>query len=277
MLVRLLLIFLLTMFQVTMTEYLVVNPDFYQLDAYTWESEEFRKLQLGEWAASQEELDYDMLTTWMVEEEYDLTAIREEEQADGRIFSYGQERLLAGKPIEYQKLKHAYETIFSDLQYFPIPLSTDPETPDITYENGWMDTRTYGGERGHEGCDLMGNQKERGYYPVVSISDGVVEKAGWLEKGGWRIGIRTPSGLYLYYAHLYDYSRTWQVGDVVRAGDLLGFMGDSGYGVTEGTVGNFDVHLHLGCYLKTDHYEELSVNPYWILRYLEKNRLKYRY
>lgn len=274
----LVLILLLAIFHVTMAEYLVVNPDFYQLDAYTWESDAFRNMQLGEWVISQDNLDYDMLTTWMVEEEYNLSGFTDEgHRADGDAYSYGNKRLLSGKSIEYQKLKHAYEMIFSDLQYFPIPLSTDPETPEITYENGWMDTRTYGGERGHEGCDLMGNQKERGHYPVVSISDGVVEQVGWLEQGGWRIGIRTPSGLYLYYAHLYNYSRSWQVGDVVKAGDLLGFMGDSGYGVTEGTVGNFDVHLHLGCYLKTDHYEELSINPYWILRYLEKNRLKYHY
>ena len=51
-------------------------------------------------------------------------------------------------------------------------------------------------------------------------------------------------------------------------------MGDSGYGAQEGTVGNFPVHLHVGIYLKTDNYEELSVNPYWVLRYLEKRRLK---
>ena len=35
-------------------------------------------------------------------------------------------------------------------------------------------------------------------------------------------------------------------------------------------VGNFEVHLHLGIYLKTDHYDELSINPYWVLRYSEK-------
>lgn len=54
-------------------------------------------------------------------------------------------------------------------------------------------------------------------------------------------------------------------------------MGDTGYGKTEGTTGNFDVHLHLGIYIKTDHMEEMSVNPYWILRYLEKRRLTFTY
>ena len=54
-------------------------------------------------------------------------------------------------------------------------------------------------------------------------------------------------------------------------------MGDSGYGTEEGTVGMFDVHLHVGIYIKTEKYKELSVNPYWILKYLEDRKLTYIY
>ena len=97
------------------------------------------------------------------------------------------------------------------------------------------------------------------------MTGGVIEKAGWLELGGWRIGIRAPSGAYLYYAHLYNYSQDWAEGDEVQPGTLLGFMGDSGYG-PEGTTGMFPVHLHLGIYLPLNEQEEISVNPYWILR-----------
>lgn len=269
MIMLLLLILLLAVFQVTMTDYLVNNPDYYQLDAYTWESDDFRSMKLGELLASQNELDYDMLTTLMIGHTYDLTELQD--------LDYENKGLLERRSADYRKLRQAYETVFEDLRYYPIPDSTEADTPVPTFEDSWMASRTYGGERGHEGCDIMGTERERGFYPVVSISDGVIEKVGWLEQGGWRIGIRTPSGLYLYYAHLYDYAQEWQEGDTVKAGELLGFMGDSGYGATEGTVGNFDVHLHLGLYLKTDHHEELSVNPYWVLRYLEKYRLKYRY
>ncbi len=166
--------------------------------------------------------------------------------------------------------------LFDDLKYFPVPLDLNPKTPDVAYENGWMETRTYGGERGHEGCDLMGDSLPRGYYPVVSMTDGVVEKVGWLPKGGWRIGIRAPGGAYFYYAHLERYDQEWNEGDLVAAGTILGFMGDSGYG-EEGTVGQFPVHLHLGIYIPTEHYAELSINPYWILRHMEQYRLKYRY
>lgn len=269
---RFLLLLLLALLQVSLTDYLIRNPDFYQLDAYTWESGEFREMRLGEAVAGSAALDMDELTAAMIDHDYDLTG--EKAIPSDR---FRESLLLRRRPEDYRKLKQAYETVFCDLRYFPVPASSRAGTPDVTYADGWMERRTYGGERGHEGCDIMGDQRPRGFYPVVSISDGTVEKAGWLEKGGWRIGIRTPSGLYIYYAHLERYARDWQEGDKVSAGQLLGFMGDSGYSAVPGTTGNFDVHLHVGMYLRTDHFRELSVNPYWILRYLEKFRLKYDY
>ncbi len=87
------------------------------------------------------------------------------------------------------------------------------------------------------------------------MTDGIIEKIGWLEMGGWRIGVRAPGGAYLYYAHLYSYAGDFKEGDRIKAGELIGYMGDTGYGKTEGTRGNFDVHLHVGIYIKTDHNE----------------------
>ena len=106
------------------------------------------------------------------------------------------------------------------LKYFPIPQNTLESGTGVVYENGWQDPRSYGGDRGHEGCDIMGDNQPAGFYPVVSITDGVIEKTGWLEQGGWRIGVRAPKGLYLYYAHLYGYARDWKEGDWVAAGTL---------------------------------------------------------
>ena len=65
-------------------------------------------------------------------------------------------------------------------------------------------------------------------------------------------------------------------GDAVQAGELLGYMGDSGYG-PEGTTGEFPVHLHLGIYLPLGADQEKAVNPYWMLRYLESRKLTYAY
>lgn len=265
----LLFILLLSCFHVTMIDYLYNNPTYYQLDAYTSESEDFRSMKIGKLLTGSAPMDCELLTTLMVEHSYDLTDLTDTDCHTGR--------LMAAKPAQYRKLKQAYEAVFDDLKYYPVPESIDGTAPPLTYENGWMEKRTYGGERGHEGCDIMGNHMPRGYYPVVTMTDGVVEKVGWLEKGGWRIGIRAPKGAYFYYAHLYGYSREWKEGDTVSAGELLGFMGDTGYSAVEGTTGNFDVHLHVGIYLKTDHMEEMSVNPYWVLKYLEKYRLRYSY
>ena len=61
------------------------------------------------------------------------------------------------------------------------------------------------------------------------------------------------------------------MGDLVVPGSHLGYMGDSGYGVQEGTVGNLEIRLHVGIFISTDHYESLSIDPYWVLRYSERS------
>ena len=168
--------------------------------------------------------------------------------------------------LEYQE---ALESVWEELEWFPIPESSANPLAEVAFENTWQADRSYGGTRTHEGTDIMASIEEAGYYPVVSITDGTVEQVGWLPKGGYRIGIRSPSGGYFYYAHLSSYARKFQEGEPVFAGETLGFMGDTGYG-EEGTYGKFDVHLHLGIYIKTARREEVSVNPYWVLRYLQE-------
>ncbi len=169
----------------------------------------------------------------------------------------------------------ACETIWNDLSYFPVPEPSNGVQAEVTFEDSWMFERNYGGKRGHEGTDIMASTNERGLYPIVSMTDGVILHKGWLEQGGYRIGITAPGGGYFYYAHLDSYANV-EEGDTVKAGDLLGFMGDTGYSEVEGTTGNFPVHLHVGIYLATED-KEISVNPYYPLRYLENRRIKCAY
>lgn len=181
------------------------------------------------------------------------------------------------KPEAYQNLIAAYEKIFADLRCFPLPGSKNQGgKKQFFFEDGYGGVRTYGGARTHEGIDLFGTSEADGYYPVVSMTDGVVEKIGWLPLGGYRIGIRSPGGGYFYYAHLASYEQEFEVGDRVRAGEVLGLMGDTGYG-PEGTKGRFPVHLHLGIYISTSHREEMSVNPYPVLLLLENRIEEYQY
>lgn len=182
--------------------------------------------------------------------------------------------LIRGHGILYNSICNALNTVLADICYFPVPYSYNGEYW-INYVDSWGFERTYGGKRQHEGTDLMADRNESGLYPVISITSGIVENKGWLEKGGWRIGIRSDNGGYYYYAHLSDYADI-EPGDRVEAGEIIGFMGNTGYGVKEGTSGVFDVHLHMGIYM--DYMgEEISINPYWILKHLEKNVLIYKY
>ena len=66
----------------------------------------------------------------------------------------------------------------------------------VSYENGWMAERKYKDTHAHEGTDLMAARQESGIYPVISITNGTVTNIGWLEKGGYRVGITSDSGTY---------------------------------------------------------------------------------
>lgn len=188
-------------------------------------------------------------------------------------------RLMHFHKKEIEKQEAYLDSIWSDIVYFPVPDTIWDEEKKVTFGDTWMQSRTYGGDRGHEGCDIMADINERGNYPVISVCDGTIEQMGWLELGGYRIGIRSPHGAYFYYAHLSDYAEGLSIGDEVHAGELIAFMGDTGYSKTEGTVGNFDVHLHFGIYLNDENKREFSVNSYSILQYLyqEKKILHYQY
>ena len=165
----------------------------------------------------------------------------------------------------------ACQAVWDDLKYFPVAESSDNSRISVSFEDSWMFDRSYGGERGHEGTDIMPSVNEPGRFPVVSMTDGIVESKGWLELGGYRLGIRAPHGAYFYYAHLDSYADI-EEGDTINAGDLLGFMGDTGYGTEEGTRGKFPVHLHVGIYLYQNE-QEISVNPYPALSYVQDKKV----
>lgn len=184
------------------------------------------------------------------------------------------EEQMENKHLYSEECKIILNNVENDVVYFPVAESSVDKALKTSYVNSWMSERTFGGKRGHEGVDIMASKNIRGLYPVISMTDGVITNLGWLEKGGYRIGIASDSGIYYYYAHLDSYSNV-KKGQRVKAGDLLGFMGDSGYG-PEGTTGKFAVHLHVGIYLYEDG-KEISVNPYYLLRSIEKKKLKYAY
>ena len=137
--------------------------------------------------------------------------------------------------------------------------------------------RTFGFARKHLGHDMMGSLGT----PVVAVESGIVEAMGWNRYGGWRIGIRSADNKrYHYYAHLqkdHPFAAGLEVGDVVQAGDLIGFMGRTGYSDKENTNNIETVHLHYGIQLVFDESQkeclsEIWIDPYDIVRLLHNHR-----
>lgn len=177
--------------------------------------------------------------------------------------------VLTYKKEEYEQLFAYLKAIFTDMRCFPVGEIKNLPNAEYSYVNSWHYARNYNGERVHEGCDIMATYNKRGIYPIYSATDGVIENIGWLKLGGYRIGIRSETGAYYYYAHLSEYAKDFKTGDIVKAGELIGFMGDTGYSEVEGTTGQFDVHLHFGIYFNDENGKEFAINPYPALYFCE--------
>ena len=138
-------------------------------------------------------------------------------------------------------------------------------------------SRSFGFQRKHLGNDLMGSLGS----PIVAVEGGIVEAMGWNRYGGWRVGIRSfDSRRYYYYAHLKKdtpFAPGLQEGDVVQAGDLIGFMGRTGYSDRENVNNIETVHLHFGLQLVFDESQkecnsEIWIDVYNIVRLLSTHR-----
>ena len=137
--------------------------------------------------------------------------------------------------------------------------------------------RSFGFARKHLGNDLMGSLGT----PIVAVESGVVEAMGWNRYGGWRIGIRSAdSKRYYYYAHLmkdHPFADGLKEGDLVQAGDLIGFMGRTGYSDRENVNNIETVHLHFGIQLVFEESQkecnsEIWIDAYPIVRLLQSHR-----
>ncbi len=141
--------------------------------------------------------------------------------------------------------------------------------------------RSFGFQRKHLGNDLMGALGT----PIVAVEGGVVEALGWNRYGGWRVGIRSfDSRRYYYYAHLQKdspFAPGLSVGDQVQAGQLIGFMGRTGYSDKENTNNIETVHLHFGMQLIFEESQkecnsEIWIDVYDIVRLLSGHRSSWR-
>ena len=105
------------------------------------------------------------------------------------------------------------------------------------------------GGRSHEGIDIFAARNT----PIHSTTPGIVRKVGTNELGGNVVMILGPGAVSHYYAHLQDFADIKE-GDWVEAGDVIGYVGDSGN--AKGTP----THVHYGIYTQSG-----AVNPYPLL------------
>lgn len=138
-------------------------------------------------------------------------------------------------------------------------------------------SRSYGYKRQHLGHDMMGQVGT----PVIAVESGYVEALGWNQYGGWRLGVRSfDKKRYYYYAHLrknFPYNKSLVVGSVVQAGDVIGYLGRTGYSTKENTNNIDTSHLHFGMQLIFDESQKEGVNEIWIdcydiIKFLYRNR-----
>jgi murein DD-endopeptidase MepM/ murein hydrolase activator NlpD len=64
--------------------------------------------------------------------------------------------------------------------------------------------------------------------PVLAVADGTLHTIGFIRLGGYRLWLRDQEGNEFYYAHFSAYSPLAVEGRRVEAGDVIGFVGDTG-------------------------------------------------
>ncbi|GAX90301.1 LysM peptidoglycan-binding domain-containing protein [Effusibacillus lacus] len=134
-----------------------------------------------------------------------------------------------------------------------------------TYRDGRSWNPDGSGSRPHEGVDIMADKGT----PIYSVMDGTIVQYGWNQYGGYRLTIRVNDSTVFYYAHLSKYAEGLSKGSAVKKGQLIGYVGSTGYG-PEGTEGKFDSHLHFGVYKTSPSWT--PVDPYPYLKWWESQR-----
>jgi peptidoglycan LD-endopeptidase LytH len=116
------------------------------------------------------------------------------------------------------------------------------------------------GGRAHEAIDIMAPR----HTPVLAVEDGVIQKLFTSKAGGLTVYQFEPSGTYsYYYAHLDRYADGLREGQMVKRGDVIGYVG------TTGNASPDAPHLHFAIYRLTSERQWWTgdpINPYPVLK-----------
>lgn len=122
----------------------------------------------------------------------------------------------------------------------------------------FADARSEG--RSHDAIDIPAAAET----PVLAAADGKIVKLFQSERGGTTIyQLSSNQELVFYYAHLSRYADGLAEGDIVRQGQVIAYVGDTG----NAGAGNY--HLHFSIAAVADpkrHWEGTNINPYPLLQ-----------
>ena len=124
--------------------------------------------------------------------------------------------------------------------------------------DNWLDPRD-GGARQHHGTDIMAPEGT----PILAAAPGTIEKLFASTPGGTTLYQRSPDGRWqYYYAHMAGYAPGIHEQQVVKTGDLLGYVGDTG----DAGAGNYQLHFGLS-YMHPGEgwWQGTPVNPFPLL------------
>ena len=141
--------------------------------------------------------------------------------------------------------------VLPDLATLGIPqIKVFPSQGRCSFVDSWQWERS--GGRRHEGVDIMG-PKGLALYAVL---DGTITKMYGAEStlSGNALRLTTADGTYFFYAHLDSFAAGIAIGSVVRAGQIIGYMGSTGNAGSSHL--HFEVHPLGGS----------AVNPYPVVK-----------
>jgi murein DD-endopeptidase MepM/ murein hydrolase activator NlpD len=110
-------------------------------------------------------------------------------------------------------------------------------------------------QHSHQGVDILAPFGT----PEVACERGIITRMGSDVLGGTTFWLKGESGTYYYYAHLSRYADGMAKGNLVEAGQILGYVGDTGNAKGGAPHLHFEIHPDGGP----------AVNPYPLLKVVD--------
>jgi MYXO-CTERM domain-containing protein len=152
----------------------------------------------------------------------------------------------AGRQVRHRGAKHVRRRRHAAPRHEPLKvtpsLGLSGYVSPVVGHVGFSDT--YGAFRSdvsggwHHGDDIFAPLGT----PVVAVASGTLNRVGWESLGGWRLWVRDRRGNEFYYAHLSGYTPLALRSSRVQAGDVLGFVGNTGDAITTPPHLHFEIH-----------------------------------